>query len=172
MNNTIGVKVVKYNDELIPVWDLVFEDHKLYGLVAKKINSDDKLIPVDINNLIDLEWDIIKRELVEVTCKDYKAETRYKIGETVLVEIYLGGRDCRYEARIIDIEWILDGFRIIKSKKIDKEYPSLSRLFTDEEKQKTKYLKVNTLKPVYVLDNGEKVEFEHELALKIDYKDV
>jgi len=172
MNNTIGVKVVKYNDELIPVWDLIFENHELYGLVAKKINNEDGFVPVDINNFIELEWDIIKRQLLEVTCKDYKSENKYKIGETVLVEIYLGGRDCRYEAKITNIEWALDSSRTIKSKNIDKEYPSLSKLFTDEEKRETKYLKVNTLKPVYVLDNGEKVEFEHELALKIDYNDV
>lgn len=158
----ILVEGVKTKDnQILPIWDSRIN-------YTKSDDYGDMLSVEDNRNIIDtIEciYDIKTKTIsagVEINIYPSLDEMKLKKGEKVLYE---KTHKHLFETSIIDIEYNRFDLSIYKGKKIDKWWLDKIKDITIE---KDGLYAVKLWKPTYVLENGVKTEYEHQLFHKLN----
>lgn len=156
---TQGVKTE--NNIIVPIWDerIVFEKTEMYG--NKITLKDDRY--KEYSSLVDCIFDLKNKTLsIGIELNNYPTEKQleFKIGEIILFE-----KSTRVlaEAIITDIVYEEYDLRIIKGKKME-SYEI--QKYKDIEIDLNCLYAIKTWKPFYILDNGKKIEWNHQLYHK------
>lgn len=161
LERRIIVQAIKLKDNtLVPIWDerIVFEKTEMYGNIVKLKGEFDTHV-----NLIECVYDIKTKKLevgIELDIYPSEEDLEFKKGENVFFE---KSHRVLGEAVISDVIFEEYGLTIVKGKKIDKYF--LNRL-NDIKIEKDNLYALKQWKPFYLLDNGKKIEWEHELYHK------
>lgn len=161
LERRIIVQAIKLKDNtLVPIWDerIVFEKTEMYGNIVKLKGEFDTHV-----NLIECVYDIKTKKLevgIELDIYPSEEDLEFKKGENVLFE---KSHRVLGEAVISDVIFEEYDLTIVKGKKIDKYY--LNRL-NDIKIEKDNLYALKQWKPFYLLDNGKKIEWTHELYHK------
>lgn len=148
-------------NELIPIWDnnIVFDTSELYGNVITLKNKRS----YEHFSLVECIYDLKTKQVemgVELNYYPNENELEFKIGEVVLFE---KSNRVLAEAKISEVVYEDYDLNIERGRKLCK--------YTTDRFKGVKF-DVNTLyaikdwKPFYVLDNGIKIEWSHQLYHK------
>lgn len=156
----ILIQAVKLKDNtLIPIWDdkISFKKTEMYGNQIE-VNGE------TYYDLVETVYDLKKKKLkigIELNYYPPAKKIEYKIYENVLYD--KGGR--KLSSQIIsDIVFEEYDLYIQKGRKIDKFWLNH---FKDEIIDDNSLYAIKQWKPFYILDNGEKVEWEYKLYHRI-----
>lgn len=149
------------NNELIPIWDerIIFEKTEMYGNV---ITLKDDIFRNHFN-LVECIFDLKTKKLevgIELDYYPSENDLDYKKGEVVLYE-----KSTRRlsEAKITEVVYEEYEMMIKRGRKLDNYW--ISRFKEIQFDGDTLYA-MKQWKPFYVLDNGTKIEWSHQLYHK------
>ena len=160
----IKIQAVKLKDnELVPIWDsrITYEKSDNYGEMLKFDGLRN-----DIFEVIECVYDLKTRTLsagIEIDFYPSDKDKEFTIGETVYYE-KIGCHRKLEETSIVDILYEDYDLSIYKGKKIDKW---LVEKLKDVIIDKDSMYAIKHWKPTYVLANGVKTEWSHELFHKL-----
>ena len=160
----IIIQAVKLkNNELVPIWDsrISYEKSDDYGEMLKFDGSRH-----DIFELVECVFDLKTKKIsagIEIDYYPLPEDRQFTIGETVYYE-KSGSYRKLVETMIVDIEYNSFEMSIQKGKKIDKHWIDKMKIY---DIKKDEIYAIKNWKPVYVLANGEKTEWDHELYHKL-----
>lgn len=157
----IVVQAIKTKEnELIPIWDdrVEYENTEMFG---KVLSVKDEF--GTHHSLVECIYDLKTRKLeigIELDFYPNEDKLDFKKGEKVLYE-----QKHRHlsEATISDIVYEEYDLNIMKGKKMDSYY---TKHFKNVDIQNDSIYAIKRWKPFYILDNGTKIEWEHELYHK------
>lgn len=160
INRHIVIQAIKTSkNELIPLWDerISFEKTRDFGNVINVKGDSDRYFQV-----VECVYDL-KTKTVEmgIEIDIYPTETEFKKDETILVEHSsrrLG------EAKVVEIVYEEFDLEIKRGKKFNKW--DLARVNNIEIDGNSIYA-IKHWKPFYILDNGKKIKWSHELYHKV-----
>ena len=161
-NRRIVVNAIQTKENvIIPIWDerIIFEKTEMYGNIIKLKDNYQKHY-----HLIECIFDIKTKKLelgIEVDIYPSEKDLPYKKGENVLVE---KSHKKLADSTIVDIVYEQYDLKIVKGKKLDKWYKE--RIKGVEIDDNSLYA-IKHWKPFYILENGDKIEWEHELYHKV-----
>ena len=156
----ISVKAIKTkNNELIPVWDkrLEFENSKEYSTTLR-------FEWTEYGNLIDCLFDLKTKTLsmgIELNYYPKESELEFRVNEIVYHESSLRKLT---EVTIVDIEYLSYELTVTKGKKIDSWW---IKAFPDVELDRESLYAIKNWKPSFVLSNGVKTEWSHQLYHRV-----
>lgn len=156
----VTVPAIKTNDnQLIPVWDdsIVFEKER-YGNV---IHLKDEYHTY--HTLVECIYDLKTKEIsagIELDSYPDENDLDYTIGQSVYYEVK---KQQLAEAIIAEIVYEEYDLQIYKGRKLDKW---MIKRFKDVKIDNDALYAIKIWKPYYVLDNGKKIKWEHELHKK------
>jgi hypothetical protein len=150
-------------NELIPIWDerIVFEKTEMYGNVISLKDG----YRHDHFNLVECIYDLKTKQIeigVELNYYPIEKDLEFKKEEVILFE--KSHRNLA-EAKIIEIVYEEYEMEIKKGRKLDKWW---IEKFKDVEIDGNTLYAIKQWKPFYILDNGIKIEWSHQLYHKID----
>ena len=152
----IIVQAVKTeNNELIPVWDerIQFVETSMYGNVIKVKND-----PNEYNKLVECIYDIEKKKLelgIEINYFPDINKLEFKIGEDILFE---KSPKNLAQAKIADVIFENYYLHICRGADLDKWITNSIPDISNES-----LYAVKQWNPVYLLDNGVKIKYTHNL---------
>jgi hypothetical protein len=149
-------------NELIPIWDerIVFEKTEMYGNVISLKDGYRHY-----SNLVECIYDLKTKQIeigVELNYYPIEKDLEFKKGEVVLFE--KSHRNLA-EAKITKVVYEEYEMEIKRGRKLDKWW--LER-FKDVEIDGNTLYAIKQWKPFYILDNGIKIEWTHQLYHKVD----
>lgn len=159
---TVQAVLTKEN-KLIPIWDknIQFEGTELYGNV---ITLKDEW---GYQRLVECIYDLKTKTLsMGVDLDDYPDETQLEFHKEDVVLFEIAHRQLS-EAKIVDIVYEEFDVEIKRGSKM--ENWDISK-FKDTNFEKNTLYAIKRWKPFYVLDNGTKIEWVHQLYKKVDNK--
>ncbi len=164
LERRITIKAIKTKDnELIPIWDkrLVFEKTEMYGnIIRLKDNYRDSYF-----ELIECIYDLKTKQIeigIELNYYPTEKDLEFKKDEIVFFE--KSHRNLA-EAKITDIVYEEYKMEIKRGRELDKYW--IER-FKDIEINKDSLYAIKQWIPFYILDNGKKIEWGHELYHKLN----
>lgn len=148
------------DNEIIPIWDDRIEFRKT-GMFGNSlyIEGDN----VEKINVVECIYDIKTKKVstgIEINRYPDGDKLGFKKGDNILVEV--SGRKLR-EAQIKDIVYEDYDIHITKGSKIDR---STTKHFTNVDFIASELYAIKTWKPYYILDDGTKIEWEHQMYHK------
>jgi hypothetical protein len=158
----IIVQAVKTEEnELIPVWDdrIVFEKTEMYGNVI----SLKDVYRHGYYNLVECIYDLKTKKIemgVELNYYPIENDLEFKKDEVVLFE---KSHRILAESKIVDVVYEEYEMEIKRGRKLDKWWVER---FKDIEIDGNTLYAIKKWKPFYVLDNGIKIEWSHQLYHK------
>lgn len=159
----IIIQAVKTKEnELIPIWDenVIFEKTEMYGNIIKLKNKNS----YGNFSLVECIYDLKTKQIeLGIELNYYPKENdglEFKIGEIVLFE--KSNRNLA-ESKISEVVYEVYDLEIKRGCKIDKWW--IERL-KDVEIDKDALYAIKIWKPFYILDNGRKIEWAHQLYHK------
>ncbi len=159
----VSTQAVKTKDnQIIPIWDdrIVFEKTEMYGNQIKlKGDSFNEYFSV-----IECIYDLKTKQIeigIELNQYPDLEKLQYKTGELVLYE---KTPRCLDEALIQDIIFEEYDLRIKRGHKLNNWD---LKSFEGVERSKDVLYAIKSWKPVYLLDNGLKIEYDHQLYRKV-----
>lgn len=155
--------VITKQKEIIPIWDerIVFEKTELYGNVIT-LNGD---YMSNHHNLVECIYDLKTKKLdvgVELNYYPDENELEFKKDENVLFQ---KSNRVLAEAKVLEVvyeEYVID---IRRGKNLDRW---CVERFKDVGIERDTLYAIKRWKPFYILDNGIKIKWEHELYHKVD----
>lgn len=148
--------------ELIPLWDqrIVFENTEMYGNVITLIDDIYKKHFYPVECIFDL---ITKKLEVGIELDNYPIESNleYKKGENILYE---KSHHKLAEAIISNIVYEEYDMEITRGSELDSWYLAKFKNITIEGNS---LYAIKNWKPFYVLDNGIKIKWPHQLFHKV-----
>jgi hypothetical protein len=149
------------NNEIIPIWDdrIEFRKTEMFGN-SLYLEGDN----VEKFNIVECIYDIkTKKVFTGVELNRYPDEDKleFKKGDNILVEV--SGRKLR-EAQIKDIVYEDYDIYINKGSKVDR---FTTKYFTDVDFIPSELYAIKNWKPYYILDDGTKIEWEHQMYHKV-----
>lgn len=160
----IVIQAVKTADnELIPIWDdrIVFHNTEMYGNIITLKDGGFG----DHGNLVECIYDLKTKKVelgIELDYYPSEKHSRFKIGQVVLFE---KSHRVLCEAKISEIVYETYELDIKRGRKLDSW---VSAHFKDVEIDSDMLYAVKHWKPFYILDNGIKIEWEHQLYNKVE----
>ena len=144
--------------ELIPIWDdrISFEKTEMYGnrIILKGGRNE-------YYSLVECIYDLKDRKLeVGIELNYYPEKTEFEKGESVFFE---KSNRILEEAKVSDIVYETYDMQITKGGKLSNW---TLNYFKDVEIDKNSLYAIKMWKPFYVLDNGIKIEWAHQLYHK------
>lgn len=158
----IIIQAVKTKEnELIPIWDerIVFEKTEMYDNVIRLKDS----YRHDHFNLVECIYDLKTKQIeigIELNYYPIEKDLEFKKGEVVLFE--KSHRNLA-EAKISEVVYEEYEMEIKRGRKLDKWWVER---FKDIEIEGNSLYAIKQWKPFYVLDNGTKIEWVHQLYHK------
>lgn len=159
----LTVQAVKTkNNELIPIWDerIVFEKTEMYGNAITL--KDDRFR--NHYSLVECIFDLKTKKLevgIELDYYPSENDLEFKKGEVVLYE---KSHKTLSEAKITDIVYETYEMTIKRGRKLDNYWVSR---FKEYQFDGDTIYAMKQWKPFYVLDNGIKIEWLHQLYHKV-----
>lgn len=160
----IIIQAIKTKEnELIPIWDerIVFEETEMYGNVISLKNDYRNCY----SNLIECIYDLKTKKIeigIELNYYPIEKDLKFKKGEVVLFEKSYSNLA---EAKILEVVYEEYEMEIKRGRKLDKWWVEK---FKDIEIDGNSLYAIKKWKPFYVLDNGIKIEWSHQLYHKFD----
>lgn len=156
-----AVKTVE--NELIPIWDerLVFDKTEMYGDIIY-IKNDYRQ---EHQSLVECVFDLKTKKMeigIELNYYPSESELDFKKGEVILFEKSMR---VLQEAKIADIVFEQYEMEIKRGRKLDKWW--IDR-FKNVKIDGNILYAIKQWKPFYILDNGVKIEWGHQLYHKED----
>ena len=154
LRKRIAVLALEDKDHnLIPLWDkrVTASKSEMYGV---QYHLDGEFSSG--GRLVECVMDINSKELFPGVPVDIYPDGNFQKGEKVLYEVSHRNLDT---ATIQDIVFEEYDSQIVKGKKMDKWYRERANMEIDP----TFTYIIKNWKPFYILDNGKKIEWEHEL---------
>lgn len=147
--------------DFVPFWQLDYVKDEMCGEGFKQKDS----WQVSYNKLIDCYWDTKKHVIVFGKVKNfYPEKIAFQKDENVFVE---DSHDVYYEAQIVEILFEEYETMVIKIKK--KSQSEIKWYFTLEEQKELvigDIYEIRSFKPTYVLSDGRKITYDHQLKHK------
>ena len=148
-------------NELIPIWDnnIVFDTSEMYGNVITLKNKSS----YEHFSLVECIYDLKTKQVemgIELNYYPNENELEFKIGEVVLFE---KSNRVLAEAKISEVVYEDYDLNIARGRKLCKY--TTNRFKCVEFDPNTLYA-IKGWKPFYVLDNGIKIEWSHQLYHK------
>ena len=159
----ILIQAIKTNEnELIPIWDerIVFEKTEMYGNVISL--KDDRQ---QHSHLIECIYDLKTKKIemgIELNYYPVEIDLEFKKDEIILFE---KSHRILEEAKISKVVYEEYELQIIRGRKMDKWW---IKTFKDIEIDVNTLYAIKQWKPFYILDNGVKIEWSHQLYHKFN----
>lgn len=160
----VVIQAVKTKEnELIPIWDerIVFSKTEMYGNVISLKDS----FGHNHLDLIECIYDLKTKQIevgVELNYYPVEKELEFKKDETVFFE---KSHRSLVETKISDVVYEEYEMEIKRGSKLDRWWVER---FKDVEIYANTLYAIKKWKPFYVLDNGAKIEWSHQLYHKFD----
>lgn len=159
--------VMTEKNELIPIWDdrLVFEKSEMYGNIIKNKNSNRETY----NNVVECIYNLKTKQLeigIELNYYPSEEDLEFKKDEIILFE---KSNRILEESKISQIVYEEYEIQIKRGKNIDTYW---IKKFNLEKIDENALYAIKNWKPYYVLDNGIKIKWSHQLYHKFDEKKV
>ena len=155
------VKAINTKEGLIPIWDsrITFQEDDVVG---QSISVKGDTLFKEYFSLLDCIYDLKTRELnvgIEINVYPDENKLAFKKGESVFYE---QSHKVISEAKISDIVYEEYDLKILRGKNMDDYYSARFKIIIERD---TLYA-IKNWKPFYVLDNGKKIIWEHQLYHK------
>lgn len=154
--------IILENKEIVPIWDkrIVYENHRDYGIQYSLIDK-----PFDKYYLSECIFDMKTKKLeLGIGIDYYPTNLEFSVEEIVYHEMNL---QSFRETKIIEIIFEDFEMEIVKGKKMDQWWKNA---FADLSIDENELYCIKKWKPIFVLEDGTKVSYTHQLKHKFKEK--